>query len=116
MYQSAAVKLFAKRVGNDSFTIRLSIDDQVLTFPAGTIPMIWRWHEIPVDISRLRGKAAVTLYIRANGASENGYLQIAGDQDTPTRYSMLNFQQTNDLSSEEGAQRGEYVIRFILKK
>jgi hypothetical protein len=103
--------------GNRHFSVQVSIDDHQIAEYQRTVPRAANWHEIPFDITLLRGKTKITVYIRVLGASKAGnYLQIGGDQDTPTTHSVFNVQTTNDLSPEEGVQTGEYMIRLVLRE
>jgi hypothetical protein len=117
-YQYAALKILMNNGGNGNFTARVMLDDQEIKryTPNDPVPRIASWYEIPFDKTLLRGKDAVSVYLRVQGVSNVGnYLQIWGDQDTPTRHSVLNFETTEDLSPHPGVQTGEYLIRLVLK-
>ena len=116
-YHTATLKILMNRVGEDSLDIRLHLDDQQVELPERQPSRLPAWYEIPVEIERLQGKSSLRVYLRAAAASAyDSSLLIWGDRDTPTNHSSLNFQQRKDLSSEEGVQQGEYMIRLVLKK
>jgi O-antigen ligase/tetratricopeptide (TPR) repeat protein len=115
-YNYAALKIYMKSGGSGNSVVRVSVDDHLITQPDQTISLGLQAYEIPFDISLLQGKTQINVYIRVIGALLTGNaLQIMGDQDTPTTHSVLNYQTTNDLSSAEGVQTGEYMIRLVLR-
>jgi hypothetical protein len=116
-YTNAALKIFMNSDGNSNFTAQISIDDHLIKQDHQTMPSIRSWHEIPFDNSILQGKSSINVYVRFAGVPKAGkYLEIWGDQDTPTTQSVLNYNTKDDLSSEEGVQTGEYMIRLVLRK
>ena len=116
-YQRAALEIYMSTNGNKNFTAQISIDDHDLKSSPPTVSGGRKWYEIPFDKSLLQGKASITVYIRVTGASETGgYLEIWGDQDPPNTQSTFNFNTKNDLSSDQGVQTGEYMIRLVLRK
>ncbi|GAK57161.1 hypothetical protein U27_04126 [Candidatus Vecturithrix granuli] len=116
-YRYAALKVFMGTGGKRHFLTHLTIDDQHIATYTHTLPQQANWHEIPFDLTLLRGKSKINVYIRVEEASADGnFLRIGGDQQTPTTCSSLNFYQFGDLSSEKGNQYGEFLIRLVLKK
>ncbi len=114
-YDYAALKIFMNHGGNENFIARISIDKHLVKTYDDTAPHIGKWHEIPFEKMLLQGKSSINVYIRVTGATAAGnYLQIWGDQDTPTTLSVFNVDMTNDLSLDEGVQTGEYMIRLVL--
>jgi tetratricopeptide (TPR) repeat protein len=115
-YTAAALKIYMNNGGRADFKTHFSVDNHLIKTFAYTIPRQPDWYEIPFDISQLHGKSSITVYIRTTEASQTeNYLQIWGDQDTPTTHSVFNFDTTNDLSFDDGMQTGEYLIRLALK-
>jgi len=116
-YNYSAVKIFMNNGGGRHFITHISIDDQLIRQYHRTVPRVRNWHEIPFDKNLLQGKSSINVYIRVTGVSEAGnYLEIWGDHDIPNRHSVFNFNTKDDLSSDEGIQTGEYMIRLVLKK
>ncbi len=116
-YDSAALKVYMNNGGNEDFIARIGIDDQLIKTYEQTVSRTAQWYEIPFDTSLLQGKSSINVYIRVTDVSAAGnYLQIWGDQDTPTAQSVFNFNTTDDLSFDKGIQTGEYMIRLVLKK
>jgi len=117
-YHGAALKILMNSGLPGDFIATVSLNDHLLKrYAKREIPYVTAWYEIPFDKALLQGEAQITVYIRVTDASANGnYLQIMGDQDTPTTRSTFNFDMTKDLSYDQGAQCGEYMIRLVLKK
>ena len=115
-YTYAALKIFINNGGNRHFTTNIYLDNHLIKTYRRTVPRAENWHEIPFDRKLLEGKPLINVYIRVTEASETGnFLQVWGDQETPTTQSAFNFNITRDLSSDEGVQSGEYLIRLVLK-
>ncbi len=116
-YNYTAVKIYMNNGGNRDFLTQINIDDYLIKQYHHIVPRTAKWYEISFDKTLLQGKSRITVYIRVTDASETGnYLQIWGDQNTPTTHSVFNFDTTHDLSFDEGIQTGEYMIRLVLKK
>lgn len=118
-YSHSLLKVLMNNAGSGDFVARIFIDDVMIKeyTPASPVPRNATWHEIPFDISLLRGKERIHVYIRVSGASWHGNcLQIWGDQHTSRRDSTLNFNMVDDLSLDAGIQTGEYMIRLALKR
>jgi hypothetical protein len=115
-YDTAMLRIFLNHGGNPNFIMQVSLDDQsIKALPP--LPETAQWYEIPLERSLLAGKSLITVYIRISGASEAGNsLQLWGDQDTPTTQSVSNLKTIHDLSSDEGNQTGEYMIRLVLHR
>ena len=115
-YHYAALKIFMNNGDSPTFRTHISIDKQLITTYENSIARTARWYEIPFDRAILQGKSSINVYIRVSGTSASGnYLQIWGDQDTQTSDSLLNFDTTDDLSTNDGIQLGEYLIRLVLR-
>ena len=118
-FSAASLKIFMGNGGNGNFWADITIDTQLIRrySPYAPVPRNATWHEIPFDPAILKGKSVVGVYIRVSGAtSKDNFLQLLGDRDTIRQSSMFNFQETGDLSQDEGVQTGEYMIRLVLKK
>ncbi len=115
-YNEAALKIFMNHGGNRNLIVQISVDDHLIKTFEQSVSRSAKWHDIPFDKSLLEGKSKINVYIRVNQASETAnFLQIWGDQNPPTTQSFFNFNTTKDLSSAEGLQTGEYMIRLVLK-
>lgn len=117
-YQRAALKILMNTAGSANFVARIALDDHIITTYDGDAPRQFQWVEIPFERQLLQGKTSVTVYLRVAGASyqRGNYLQVWGDQDTPTLHSSMNAGRTDDLSDDRGIQSGEYMIRLVLRK
>ncbi len=116
-YNYAAVKIFMNSEDSEMFVAYISLDDVLIQQYTYSISPVRQWYEIPFDTALLQGKSRVHVYVRVAEASTSGNsLHIWGDQDTPTTRSVFNFDESDDLSFHNGIQRGEYMIRLILRR
>ncbi|MCP4402346.1 MAG: O-antigen ligase family protein [bacterium] len=116
-YRYSALKIFMNNGGRNNFTAHISVNEQRVKSFEQTIPQLPKWYEIPFDIRLFEGCSELKVYIRVEHASEeDNFLQIWGESQTANSHSTLNFDSREDLSSEGGIQRGEYLIRLVLKK
>lgn len=115
-YNAAALKILMKSEGPGYAAAQINLDRHPLQTSDKVISVL-RWYEFPLDLSFLQGKTQAACYLRLAFISAQGVeLHILGDQDTPTSTSMFNYQETEDLSADEGVQTGEYLMRLVLKK
>ncbi len=116
-YDEAVLKIFMKGGGGKNFVTRISIDNHVIKWYRHDTPTTQAWHEIPFKNKILQGKSSIHVYIRTFGAKAAGdHLTIWGDQDAPSIHSTFHRDTTDDLSSRQGSQTGEYMIRLFLRK
>ena len=116
-YQYCALRIYMNNGGRKDFTAHISINEHRVKSFTHEIPQRAGWYEIPFDIHLLQGLSKINMYLRVENASEAGnFLQIWGESHTPNSRSTWNFDSTEDLSSEEGRQQGEYLIRLVLRK
>lgn len=118
-YNSAALKIFMNNGGSGDFIALISFNNYLIQQynPVLPVPRESTWHEIPFDKKLLQGHSRIHVYVRVTNASGSGkYLQIWGDQDTPTIHSVFNHDTTDDLSLDKDVQTGEYMIRLVLRK
>jgi tetratricopeptide (TPR) repeat protein len=115
-YDYAALKLFMNRGPEALLEMKIWLDDHLITLPDDLISVVPTWHEVAFDPAILQGKSHLTISIRGENLCEpDNYLQIWGDQDTPTIHSTWGWKSTDDLSAAPGRQRGEYMIRLLVK-
>jgi hypothetical protein len=117
-YQNAALKIMMNHAGRAGFVTRIALDDQIIKTYHHDLPRQRQWHEIPIEKQLFQEKSRVNIYLRVTNASyhSGNYLQVWGDQDTPTIHSSVNDHRTEDLSRDRGTQTGEYMIRLVLRK
>ena len=118
-YRYSALKLYMNNGGRNDFTVHISVNGRRIKSFERTVPQLAKWYEIPFDKSVLEGRTVCDVDIRIENASadaDGNFLQIWGESQTPNSRSTWNFETTEDLSSEEGIQQGEYLIRLVLKK
>ena len=118
-YTSAALKILMNNGGNGNFEADVLVNGHLIKGydQHDPVPRIAAWYEIPFDKNLLQGQSSINVYIRVIGASsKNNFLQIWGDQDTPTTRSVFNFETADDLSDANGKQTGEYMIRLLVRK
>ena len=108
----AALKILMNRSRKMDVSMQIALDGHLIAPDHDQISFVPGWHEIPLEKSLVDGKSSVHVYIRSSG---KGYVQIWGDQDTLNQYSTFHLHTTNDLSEDEGQQRGEYIIRLVLR-
>ncbi|MCP4400581.1 MAG: tetratricopeptide repeat protein [bacterium] len=115
-YKSAALKLFMHRAVDSKFSLILGIDKHTISLESEWISEDPGWHEIPFDPVFLRGNARIYVYIRVKKTSLRfpPALYVGGDRDAQNRYSAFLLKSQDDLSSEKGMQKGEYMIRLLL--
>ena len=125
-YQRFQFKIFMHGAGklnpNDknTYQVVVKVDDRIVkNFPDG-ISSEPSWKLIPVNKELIIGKEKVTISVFLTGkpnASYN-YVNCYGEESTitvKTKRSRFN-NQTDDLSPEDGQQRGEYLIRLVMEK
>ena len=94
----------------------IHLDNHLIQSFPHTIAHEPQWYEIPFDPALLLGKSWVSVYIRVRDASAAGnYLQVMGDEHSPTRFSVFNFDTVDDLSFDPEVQTGEFMIRLVLQ-
>ncbi len=109
----AALKIMMNRGRNADAAIQIFLDDSPITLHHDRISPVPGWYEIHFDKKRLEKKSSIHVYIRS---SAKKYMHIWGDRDTSNASSTFHLQRTEDLSDEKGQQRGEYMIRLILRR
>jgi hypothetical protein len=116
-YQQAKLLILASRGKDTQFTLRVGIDQYSVNLPGHLVFEQPTWMEIPLDMSALENASRIHVYIRMRGeiAAESAP-RIWGDKQEHTTHSTFNFDQTRDLSPDDGKQRGEYLIRLALQR
>ena len=114
-YQSARLRIMMNRAYGD-IEMNVHVNEHYVPIAQYEISSLPEWFDIPIDMNLLYGQSHVTVYLRVMPSQFGGALEIWGDEDTPTRDSLSNFQEVKDLSSDNGRQEGEYLIRLLLEK
>jgi hypothetical protein len=116
-YHKASLLLFINRGSKEGGTLTVGINAEIREISASLLPHSPAWYEIPLTMSLVEGSPIIQVFVRTSGAnSPEEALEIWGDAHSPTHDSEYNFRHTNDLSSEAGAQTGEYMIRLALER
>ena len=125
-YQRFQINIFMHGAGKlnpgdkNTYQAVVKIDDKIVkTFEEG-VPTKLDWKLIPIDKGLIIGKEKITVSVSLTGKADasSNYVNFYGEESTITvksKRSRFN-NQTEDLSPENGQQRGEYLIRLVMKK
>jgi hypothetical protein len=98
----------------------VKVDEKIVKIFEDGVSNKLGWKLIPVDAELIKGKEKVTITVFLTGMADasSNYVNFYGEESTitvKTKRSRLNGQ-TGDLSPKNGQQRGEYLIRLVMKK
>jgi hypothetical protein len=125
-YQRFYLKIFrngADKLNPDdknTYQAVVKVDEKIVKIFENGVSNKLDWKLIPVDNALIKGKEKITISIFLTGKADasSNYVNLFGEESTITtksKRSMFNGQM-QDLSPENGQQRGEYLIRLAMKR